>query len=112
MIYNMKLWPDSFEAIKNKTKTVEMRLNDEKRSLINKGDIIVFTNSKTKEEIKVDVLDTVVYKDFDELYLHYDKISIGYQENEVANPNDMEMYYKKEDIEKYGALAIVIKVIE
>lgn len=112
MIHNMKLWPDSFEAIKNKSKTVEMRLNDEKRSLINKGDIIVFTNSETKEEIKVDVLETVVYKDFKELYLHYDKISIGYQENEVANPNDMEMYYKKEDIEKYGALAIVVKIVE
>ncbi|MBQ3253180.1 MAG: DUF3850 domain-containing protein [Acholeplasmatales bacterium] len=112
MIHNMKLWPDSFEAIKNKTKTVEMRLNDEKRSIIKKGDIIVFSNTKTKEEIKVDVINRNVYKDFNELYKAYDKLSIGYLDNEVASPNDMEMYYKKEDIEKYGALAIVIKVIE
>jgi len=31
-MHRMKLWNDSFEAIKDGWKTIEMRLNDEKRS--------------------------------------------------------------------------------
>ena len=36
----MNLWNDSFEAIKDGWKTIEMRLNDEKRSQIKIGDEI------------------------------------------------------------------------
>ena len=40
---------------------------------------------------------------------NHNKISIGYTENEIANPDDMLMYYSKEDIEKYGVLGIELK---
>ena len=49
MIHKMNLWNDSFNKIKDKTKTIEMRLCDEKRSIICIGDIIEFTNTKTNE---------------------------------------------------------------
>ena len=45
----MNLWDDSFQAIKEGWKTIEMRLNDEKRSLIKINDKIEFTNNKTNE---------------------------------------------------------------
>ena len=48
MIHNMKLVDFAFNAIKNKEKDIELRLNDEKRSLINVGDTIIFTNITTK----------------------------------------------------------------
>ena len=51
------------------------------------------------------------YDDFEQLYRHHDKISIGYKEDDVADPNDMLMYYKKEDIKKYGVLGISVKVM-
>ena len=44
MKYNMKLNNEPFNLIKNGTKTVELRLNDEKRKLLNIGDKIEFTN--------------------------------------------------------------------
>ena len=47
----MNLWNDSFEAIKDGWKTIEMRLNDEKRSQIKIGDEIEFTNIKTNETL-------------------------------------------------------------
>ena len=51
------------------------------------------------------------YKNFEELYNNHNKISIGYKEDEIANPDDMLMYYSKEDIEKYGVLGIkLIKI--
>lgn len=52
MIYKMNLYDESFQAIKNKTKTIEMRLNDEKRSIINIGDNIIFINIKTNDTIE------------------------------------------------------------
>lgn len=112
MIHRMNLWPDSFTSIQNKTKTVEMRLYDEKRALIQPGDTICFTNTKTKECIHTLVIKTNIYKDFYELYSHFDQVSIGYSPNEFADPKDMELYYKREDIEKYGAFAITIQLME
>ncbi len=110
MTHKMNLWNDSFFAIKIKTKTIEMRLCDEKRSVISIGDVIQFTNTKTSEIMECIVINLYRYKDFYELYKHHDKISIGYGEDEVADPDDMLAYYSAEDIEKYGVLGIEITV--
>jgi ASC-1-like (ASCH) protein len=107
----MNLWNDSFQSIKKKTKTIEMRLNDEKRQLLNINDIIVIKNTRTNEEIKVKVISLKQSKNFDDLYQDCNKIEIGYREDEEANPDDMLAYYSKEQIEKYGALAIKVEVI-
>ena len=50
-MHRMNLWNDPFEAIKDGWKTIEMRLNDEKRSQIKIGDEIEFTNIKTNETL-------------------------------------------------------------
>lgn len=106
----MNLWDESFIKIKNKTKTIEMRLCDEKRSLISIGDIIEFTNTKTNEILECVVVNLHKYKYFSELYKHHNKISIGYSENEIANPVDMLTYYSAENIEKYGVVGIELTV--
>lgn len=110
MTYYMNLWDDSFQAIKAGWKTIEMRLNDEKRSIISVGDTIEFTNTTTQEKISCQVVNIYKYANFAELYKHHDKISIGYKEDETANPDDMLLYYTKEDIEKYGVVGIEISV--
>ncbi len=43
----MNLEPVSFALIKNQSKTIEMRLNDEKRSPIRWNEMIEFVNVKT-----------------------------------------------------------------
>ena len=48
-MHRMNLWNDSFKAIKDGWKTIEMRLNDEKKSQIKISDEIEFTNIKTNE---------------------------------------------------------------
>ena len=91
-------------------KKVEMRLNDEKRQKLTIGDLVIFTNTETKEEIIVEVIDLKTFKSFNELYSSYEKTVIGYKKDEVANPNDMLNYYSQQQIDKYGALAIEIKL--
>ncbi len=110
MIHEMKLWHDSFVKIKERTKTIEMRLFDEKRSLISIGDNIVFTDTSNGERIECQVINLYCYPSFEELYQHHNKVSIGYTEDEIADPKDMLAYYSIEMIERYGAVAIEVQV--
>jgi len=109
MKHEMKLNNEPFECIKNGTKTIELRLNDEKRKLLTVRDYIEFTNRVTNEKLLVEVIDLFKYNSFEELYKHFNKIEMGYSINEEANPKDMENYYSKEEQEKYGVLGIKIK---
>ena len=110
-VHEMRLHNSPFKLIKNGSKTIELRLNDEKRKLIKVGDIIRFTNRVTLEELDAEVINLYSYPSFEELYKYFDKVSMGYDANEVANPNDMEQYYTKENQEKYGVIAIEIKKV-
>lgn len=109
--HKMNLHPAPYKSILSGKKTIEMRLFDEKRQLIQKGDVIVFYNNATNESLKASVIELYQYSDFNELYAHHDKISIGYDSCEKAEPDDMLLYYSKEQIEQFGVLAIEIKVI-
>ncbi len=111
MIHKMNLWHDSFEKIKAKTKTIEMRLYDEKRSKILVGDVIIFTDTSNGEQLECSVLNLYRYVDFDEMYKNHDKVSIGYRSDELALPSDMLQYYSEEQIKKYGVVGIEISVI-
>lgn len=98
-------------SIKNKTKTIELRLNDDKRQKINVGDEIEFTNNMTSEKLLVEVVNLHRFDSFSELYNHFDKIFLGYDESELADPKDMQEYYSKEEQEKFGVLGIEIKAV-
>ena len=109
MKHEMKLNNVPYMNIKNGTKTIELRLNDEKRQLLKIKDEIEFTNRETLEKMLVEIENLYHYPSFEELYKHFDKISLGYKEDENANPSDMDKYYSKEEQEKYGVLGIKIK---
>lgn len=111
MKHIMNLQNKPFKLIKNGTKTIEMRLYDEKRQKIKIGDIIEFNNNNTDELLQTKVIGIHRFKNFKELYNQFDKISIGYEEHETANPSDMSKYYTTEDILKYGVVGIEIKLI-
>lgn len=108
----MSLNPDAFTLIKNRTKTIEMRLYDEKRQEISKEDSIVFISTdNSNNQLKVKVKEIHKYNSFDDLYREFDKIKLGYNKNDCASPNDMEQYYSKEKIKKYGVVGIEIEII-
>lgn len=109
MKYNMNLNNRPFKSIKEGTKTIELRLNDEKRSLLKVGDEIEFTNRDTNEKLSVDIINLHKYPSFKELYKHFNKIEMVYTADEPANPKDMEAYYSKEEQDKYGVLVIEIR---
>lgn len=112
MTHNMYLNDRPFNKIKEGSKTLELRLNDEKRQLLNINDYIEFTNRKTLEKILVIIENLYKFESFEELYKHFDKIEMGYESDENALPEDMEDYYPKEEQEKYGVLGIKIRKLK
>ena len=108
MFQYMNLVPSAFKKIKDGSKTIELRLNDEKRQRINVEDTVVFNCSSTKDIITAQVSGLHKFSDFKELYnaLPLEKCGYTVVELDTAHYTDMEQYYTKEQIEKYGALGI------
>ena len=111
MKHNMKLKQNPFQAIANGTKTIEMRLYDEKRRLVHEGDEIEFLNETNGQTVITKVVKLHLFHSFDELYNNFDKVNLGYKKDEEAKPSDMEKYYSQEDISKYGVVGIEISLI-
>lgn len=113
MFVSMKLQPKPFEAIKNGTKTIEMRLWDEKRKHITVGDTIEFVNmAEPKQIILTKVVGVHVYPTFKELYRDYRKEELGYKEDEVADPKDMEVFYPISEQEKHCVVGLEIRLTD
>ena len=113
MRFDMKLNEIPFAMITDGSKTVELRLNDEKRRKIRIGDQIFFHSLNDEYDIiRCEVIDLHVYDSFEELYQHYSKEEMGYQTDEIADPKDMYEYYSQEEVERYGVLGIRIRKLE
>ncbi len=110
MKHSMRLHNKPFLLIKDGSKTIEMRLNDEKRQLIKIGDTIEFENRVTLEKIEAEVINSYKFDNFNDLYNSFNKVCLGYDKDANANPVDMEQYYSIEDQNKYGVIAIEIKL--
>ena len=111
MMHQMKLWHAPFLRLREGTKTIELRLYDEKRSGIAAGDTILFADSDSGETLTCLVLALHRYPSFEALYAHHEPVSLGYAADEPASPADMLAYYSAENIRKYGVVGIEIRVI-
>lgn len=111
MTYQMNLQQSPFDKIKQGTKTVEMRLFDERRKPIKVGDEICFTCEQTGEKLLCKVTAVDVFSDFAELYESFDKTQLGYANDEMSNPDDMLQYYTQQNVDKYGVVAFGVQVI-
>lgn len=109
-IHEMKLKDSPFSLIKQGIKTVELRLNDDKRKLLKEGDYIKFTNLETQEQIIVKITKLFVFPSFKELYKHYNPIEMGYNHNDIVDYRDMEKYYSLEEQRLHKVLAIEINL--
>ena len=113
MIHKMKLNPEPFEQIDSGQKTVELRLNDEKRQKVKAGDWIEFTQTETGEKLLAEVIALHRFDSFAQLYRKLPLMKCGYTESDIADaqPEDMDAFYSPEQQKKYGVLGIEIKVI-
>ena len=110
----MNLTPAPMQEIRTGNKTIELRLNDEKRKQISVGDTIKFINTEdSNDTLRVKVVDLFLFSSFAELYDNLPLLNCGYNEDNTntASPDDMEMYYSREKQNKYGVVGIEISLL-
>ena len=114
MTHQMNLHPGPFSHIADGSKTIELRLNDEKRRLIRVGDTLVFTCRDTGARLAARVVALHTFPDFAALYRALPLERCGYLPEEVAtaSPDDMLLYYTAEQQARYGVLGIEIQLTE
>ena len=114
MLHQMNLHAAPFDMIACGIKTIELRLYDEKRRLIKVGDEIVFTHADNATlTLRARVLAMHVFPSFAELYANLPLLKCGYTEDDIAtaSPDDMDLYYSKEQQAANGVVGIEIELI-
>lgn len=114
MKHSMKLDRGPFEKIRSGSKTIELRLFDEKRSLIEPGDIIEFTRKdKHNECFEARVTALHRFDSFEQLYKSLPLEKCGYSKKALpsASFHDMEEYYSPEKQAQYGVVGIELEVL-
>lgn len=114
MKHEMRLEEEPFKAIKSGKQTIEVRLFDDKRSLVNVGDKITFLKRPDElESIEATVIGLSIFNSFEELFKAIDKKKFGYDEEDTLEYQleSMRKFYSVEEEKECGVVGIHIKVI-
>lgn len=113
MVHEMKLRSVYYDLIKNGTKIYEGRLNDEKRQLIDVGDVIIFKREpELKDSFSTVVKDLIYFDSFEEMAKTLPLKKIGFEKETQEEVVDIyHKFYSIEDEKKYGVVAIKVEVI-
>ena len=109
----MNLTPAPMQEIRTGNKTIELRLNDEKRKQINIGDTIKFLKEpELTENINAKVVGLLRYNSFENMFKDFD-ISILSDKSMTKEEliTVLEQFYPKEKQEQYGVLGIRIELL-
>ena len=107
MLHNMKLNNEPFEMIDDGRKTIELRLNDEKRRKVQPGDFICFSHITEPERmIQVRVTELYPFPGFKELFAVLPAESFGFARGETVPDGFMDSFYPPEEQQRCGALGI------
>lgn len=109
MRHYMNLDSAPFRAIESGEKTIELRLNDEKRRALKVGDEIEFSCAGVGYTLIATVKELHRFNDFKELFA---ALSLDNGREKEADPDDMLKYYTEENIKKYGALGIELENVK
>lgn len=111
-MHEMKLQDKYYNYILNGTKKIELRLNDEKRSLVKLNDIIIFKNEVTNETFETKVIGLLKYNNFNDLFNDFEIETLADKEmTKEELLNVLQKFYTKEKQEKYGVLGIRIEKV-
>ncbi len=109
--HTMHLMEKPFSLIWDEAKTIELRLYDEKRQKLKKGDLLRFVSKTGDREITARITALHRFKGFKELYDNLPLDKCGYSSGEEAHYTDMENYYTKEEQSLFGVVGIEFEMI-
>jgi ASC-1-like (ASCH) protein len=109
----MGLYDIHLNHIKSGNKTIEVRLNDEKRRKINVGDAITFIKiPEDGEKIKTKVLKLETFPSFKEMFEQIPWKAMGARGTSIDEmvENTYKIYTPEQE-EKYGTMAITLEYL-
>ena len=110
----MHLNPQPFIDIKSGIKTIEARINDEKRQSLKVEDYITFINREQQnEKIYTQITKISLFKSFNEMFKELGTIDFGYDPSisDEDAVKSISKYYSHEEVQHYGVIGIHIKLI-
>ncbi len=113
MEHELNLRPVYFDLINDGSKTIEVRLFDEKRKSYKHGDKLIFHNEKDKTQTcACEIIDLKNYDNFKQMASSLDSKCIGFEDQNFEQIiNSYHTIYSEELEKKYGILAITIRRI-
>lgn len=112
--HEMNVDSEWFDKIVNGSKTIELRLNDERRRNIKVDDYVVLINQDSNADLTkcvVKVTGLHRFDDFNKLYANLDMTKCGYSANDIPNPDDMLAYYSIERQAECGVVGIEFELL-
>lgn len=104
--HHLQLATVPFNAIVSGAKTIESRLYDDKRQLIQIGDIIEFTNRELPDQtVSVKVVGLLRYETFSDLFSHNSPVKFG-GESVKWLEDQINEFYSIEDQKQNGVIGI------
>ena len=105
MLHYMHLHPKPFEQVANGTKTIEIRINDDKRRRLKVGDTIEFeSRADPGRVVTAEIVALPTFKTFKEMFEAFPPTQYG---GESADEYEsMFEHYSKEEETLYGVVAI------
>jgi len=101
-----------FELVRDNKKSVEVRLNDEKRQNYHVGDIIKFVDCDTDESVIVKISGLSYYYSFDDLIDNYPLDLLGFYGKSKSYVKDVyHNIYNENDEKKYHVVAINFELL-
>lgn len=107
----MKLKTLYLNMIKDGSKTIELRLFDEKRKLIKTGDKIVFSDvSNSQNTVTTQVINLHLAQDFAMICDKINSKDAGFH-SDIDLIKTMQNFYPLDEQQKYGVVGIEIKLV-
>lgn len=108
--HEMNLQSKYFDFMKNGTKRIELRLNDEKRQQLQLGDVIEFSDGSSS--LRAEIIGLLRYRTFEDLFEDFDASILADSSMTKAEILEaLEEFYTPEKQAKYGVLGIRIKIL-
>ena len=107
MIHEMRLNAPSFDKIVDGSKTIELRLLDDKRKAVKLGDVIEFVKEGTSETVQRKVMALLNFPDFESL-IDYLPLQLFGHQNKESIKEGVNMIYSIERQKEKSVLGIII----
>jgi ASC-1-like (ASCH) protein len=108
MTHYLRLHNEPFQKIKEGKKSVEIRLFDAKRRILNIGDELVITNRTNLESLHIIIQDLVHAKNFRDLIAKVTPEAQGNRTLEEAL-DELAQYYTADQEQQYGVIGIKLR---